>query len=65
MVPRVSRTVASDIDAPRRVARRQAPDQHSVLDVEGVTEGLVEPDSGFEAELADAFLVEKRGGNRY
>ena len=37
----------------------------SVLDVEGVAEGSVQLDSGFEVELADAFWVEKRGGNRY
>jgi hypothetical protein len=41
------------------------PGQYSVLDVEGVTEGLVEPDPGFEVELADVFWVEKRGGNGY
>lgn len=37
--------------------------QRSVLDVEGVAEGLVEPDSGFEVELADAFFVEEGGGS--
>jgi hypothetical protein len=42
-----------------------SPDQHSVLNVEGVAEGSVEPDPGFEVELADAFWVEKRGGDRY
>lgn len=35
------------------------------MDVKGIAEGLVEPDSSFEVELADAFFVEEGGGNRY
>jgi len=38
--------------------------RRSVLDVEGVAEGLVEPDPAVDVELPNGFRVEKYGGNR-
>jgi hypothetical protein len=35
----------------------------SVLDIEGVAQGLVEPDPGVEVEVADWFWVEERDGD--
>jgi hypothetical protein len=41
------------------------PGSASVLNVEGVAPGLVEPDPGVEIELADSFCVEKRDRKRH